>query len=60
MLELDLTTILLEILNFLALGAGLYYFLFRPVMKRVEDRAKEKLRKTLEESPDKLKSEVLP
>ena len=40
MLELDLTTILLEILNFLALGAGLYYFLFRPVMKR----AKEKLR----------------
>ena len=44
MLKLDLTTILLEILNFLALGVGLYYFLFRPVMKRVESRAKEKIR----------------
>ena len=44
MLELDLTTILLEILNFLVLGAGLYYLLFRPVMRRVESRAKEKIR----------------
>ncbi|MBE0699985.1 MAG: F0F1 ATP synthase subunit delta [Anaerolineaceae bacterium] len=44
MLELDLTTILLEILNFLVLGVGLYYFLFRPVMKRVEARAAEKER----------------
>lgn len=44
MLELDLFTILLEILNFLALSVGLYYFLFRPVMKRVERRANEKIR----------------
>jgi F0F1-type ATP synthase membrane subunit b/b' len=44
MLDLDLTTILLEILNFLALSAGLYYLLFRPVIRRVEARAAEKAR----------------
>lgn len=44
MLELDLTTILLEILNFLVLALGLYYFLFRPILRRVESRAAEKKR----------------
>jgi F-type H+-transporting ATPase subunit b len=44
MLELDLTTIILEILNFLVLSAGLYFLLFRPVLKRVEARAEEKRR----------------
>jgi F-type H+-transporting ATPase subunit b len=44
MLDLDLTTIVLEILNFLVLSAGLYYLLFRPVMRRVEARAAEKAR----------------
>ncbi|MBN1438036.1 MAG: F0F1 ATP synthase subunit delta [Anaerolineales bacterium] len=44
MLDLDLTTIVLEILNFLALTVGLYYLLFRPVMRRVEARAQEKAR----------------
>lgn len=42
MLELDPITILLEILNFLALSLGLYYFLFRPIIQRVEARAAEK------------------
>jgi F0F1-type ATP synthase membrane subunit b/b' len=44
MLELDPITILLEILNFLALSLGLYYFLFRPIIQRVETRAAEKAR----------------
>jgi F-type H+-transporting ATPase subunit b len=44
MLDLDLTTILLEILNFLVLSAGLYFLLFRPVLRRVEARAEEKAR----------------
>jgi F-type H+-transporting ATPase subunit b len=44
MLDLDLTTILLEVLNFLALSVGLYFLLFRPVIRRVEARAAEKAR----------------
>jgi F-type H+-transporting ATPase subunit b len=44
MLNLDLTTIVLEILNFLVLSVGLYYLLFRPVLRRVEARAAEKAR----------------
>jgi F-type H+-transporting ATPase subunit b len=44
MLELDLTTVVLEILNFLLLSIGLYFLLFRPVLRRVEARAAEKAR----------------
>jgi F0F1-type ATP synthase membrane subunit b/b' len=44
MLELDPITILLEILNFLLLSVGLYYFLFRPIVKRVKMRADKKAR----------------
>ena len=42
MLELDLTTIIFEILNFLILSVGLYFLLFRPVIRRVEQRGAEK------------------
>ena len=42
MLELDLATIVFEILNFLVLTALLYRFLFRPVMSSVKKRAAEK------------------
>lgn len=42
LLQLDIPTILLEIVNFVVLGVLLYYFLFRPVMDRVEARAAEK------------------
>ncbi len=42
MLEFNLPTILLEIANFLLLTLALYYFLFRSVMKRVDERAKRK------------------
>ncbi len=42
MLNLDIWTIVFQIINFLALTAALYYFLFRPVMRNVEERAVEK------------------
>ena len=48
MLELNLTTILFEIINFLLLTALLYHFLFRPVMRNVQARADEKARLTRE------------
>ena len=39
MLNLDVATIAFQIINFLALSALLYYFLFRPVMRNMKDRA---------------------
>ncbi len=42
MLNLDLWTIALQIVNFLILAGGLYYFLFRPMMKQAKKRAMEK------------------
>ena len=42
MLELDITTIAFEIINFLILSFLLYRFLFRPVMRNVQKRASEK------------------
>lgn len=44
MLELDVTTILFEIANFLLLTALLYHFLFKPVIRNVRARAAEKER----------------
>jgi F0F1-type ATP synthase membrane subunit b/b' len=44
MLDLNITTIILEIINFLVLTALLYHFVFRPVIRRVEARAAEKER----------------
>jgi F-type H+-transporting ATPase subunit b len=44
MLNLDFATIAFQIINFLALAALLYYFLFRPVMSGVKARAAEKER----------------
>jgi F-type H+-transporting ATPase subunit b len=63
MLDLDLTTIILEIVNFLALSVLLYFLLFRPVLRRVEARAAEKervereMKSNLEET-EKLKAEA--
>ena len=42
MLNLDLTTIVFEILNFVVLSLLLYRFLFQPVMRNVRQRAAEK------------------
>ncbi len=44
MLELDVTTILFEIANFLLLTALLYHFLFKPVIRTVRARTVEKER----------------
>ena len=48
MLELDLTTIIFEIVNFLILTLLLYRFLFQPVLRNVQDRTAEKDRLTRE------------
>jgi len=42
MLDFDLVTILAEILNFLVLAVALYYLLFKPVVKRMEENAQKK------------------
>ena len=44
MLNLDTATIAFQIVNFLVLAALLNYFLFRPVMRNMKDRAAEKER----------------
>ncbi len=38
----NLATIIFEMLNFLALVVVLYFILFKPIMKRVEERAQQK------------------
>jgi F-type H+-transporting ATPase subunit b len=53
MLSLDLATIAFQIINFLALAALLYRFLFQPVMSRVKARAAEKERLALRISHDR-------
>ncbi|MBP7197341.1 MAG: ATP synthase F0 subunit B, partial [Anaerolineaceae bacterium] len=42
MLDLDLSTIIWEILNFLVLTVILYFLVFKPMTKRAEERAIEK------------------
>ncbi len=42
MLNLDLWTIIIQIVNFLIIAGVLYYFLFRPIMRRARERASEK------------------
>jgi F-type H+-transporting ATPase subunit b len=63
MLDLNITTIILEIINFLVLTALLFHFVFRPVIRRVEARAAEKERLRLEiqaerEETARLKAEM--
>jgi len=42
MLDIDIVTILAQIINFLVIAVVLYVLLFKPVTKRIEQRAKEK------------------
>ena len=42
MLDIDLATIVAQIVNFLVLAVALYFLLFKPVVKRMEARAQEK------------------
>lgn len=52
MLEIDPVTILAEIVNFLILAAALYFLLFKPIIKRMDQRAEEK-EKLLTEAREK-------
>jgi F-type H+-transporting ATPase subunit b len=40
MLDIDLVTILAEILNFLILAVALYFLLFKPIVKRIDQRTR--------------------
>lgn len=42
MLDIDLVTILAEIINFLVLAGALYFLMFKPTVKRIENRAQER------------------
>jgi len=42
MLDIDLVTILAEIINFLVLAVALYFLLFKPSIKRINQRSAEK------------------
>lgn len=44
MLELDLVTVLWQVLNFLILAAALYFILFKPAMEGIKSRAEERER----------------
>ena len=46
MLNLNLATIAFQLVNFLVFAALLYYFLFRPVRRRIRERAAERERLT--------------
>jgi len=59
MLELDLSTVLWQIVNFLVLFAALYFILFRPVMRRIRERAEEKARMMEELKEDQREAENL-
>jgi F-type H+-transporting ATPase subunit b len=59
MLNLDVATIAFQIINFLILAAALYYFLFRPIMRRVKEHAAEKQRLTHELAQERRQAEDL-
>lgn len=42
MLDIDLVTILAEIFNFLVLAIALYFILFKPIVKRMDENAKKR------------------
>lgn len=42
MLDIDLFTILAEIINFLVLAVALYFILFKPIVKRMDENAKRR------------------
>ncbi|MDX9864317.1 MAG: F0F1 ATP synthase subunit delta [Anaerolineaceae bacterium] len=59
MLDISVPTIIWEILNFLALSIGLYFLLFRNVLKRVEERTKEKNRLLEEVKENRVEAEKM-
>ncbi len=59
MLNLNWATFIFETVNFLLIVALLYYFLFRPIMRRVQDRAEEKERIMREIREEREEAEAL-
>jgi F-type H+-transporting ATPase subunit b len=59
MLELDVATVLWEMFNFLVLFAALYFLLFRPMMRRIRERANEKARVMEKLREDQSEAEAL-
>jgi F-type H+-transporting ATPase subunit b len=59
MLNLDPTTIIWQIVNFLLLTVALYFVLFRPVMRRMKEREAEKARIAREAAQDRQEAERL-
>ena len=53
MLNLDIATVVFQIINFLGLTALLYYFLFRPVMRGMKERAAEREKLAREMAQDR-------
>jgi len=52
MLDIDIVTILAEIINFLVIAIALYFLLFKPAIKRIEKRTQER-EALLEEAQEK-------
>jgi F-type H+-transporting ATPase subunit b len=59
MLNLDPTTIVWQIVNFLLLTAALYFVLFRPIMRRMKEREAEKAQIARETAQDRQEAERL-
>ncbi len=59
MLNLDVTTVIFQIINFVALAALLYHFLFRPVMRNVSAREAERERLAQETAREREEAERL-
>jgi F-type H+-transporting ATPase subunit b len=59
MLNLDVATVIFQVINFLALAALLYYFLFRPVMRNVRARDAERERLAQETARERDEAERL-
>ena len=59
MLDFDLATIAFQILNFVILAVGLYFILFKPMMKSMNDRADSKAQLLQELEQDKEAAAVL-
>lgn len=59
MLELDIATVLWQMVNFLVLFAALYFLLFRPMMRRIRERANEKARVMEKLREDQSEAEAL-
>ncbi len=58
MLDINLSTIIWEVVNFLLIAVALYYLVFKPMAKRAEKRAQEKAEMMLELKEDREKAAV--